>query len=569
MPYYETLVLVLAGVLGVIAVALTVVVTLYHRMRREQMTGVMPAQPEVDITSTPRGARLMNTTEKPQDALGWASSEPSAASDDLTEEFEKQQVAVLGRQKTILVADDDPVVLFALTRRLQQMGYQVMRSPDAAHALLGVMKVLPDLVILDINMPSGNGLAVCEMITCDQRCAHIPVIVHTAFSDDAVIKRCEQLGAHLVEKSPRSWTDIKAMVEKLLGDSASSASHPEETVAESDVYSAPSASDEGQMQTSEQATPAAESAAASTEAAAHSGRRLVLCFESPAGQLDKVEHQLHAIGIEVMKTSDLEEGFWTCFTEKPSAIIVQIADNKKGLIALLTRIAQHPVTRLTPVMVINENDLLTASDLPSGGKIKILKSPVDCEDLLCELEAYFPSFHHDDLTSPAKAATPVAKSGKAASAATSQPAATADATPMLTILCVDDDPVVARSIANRLQPYPIKLRWANNGTQGYMLAVTEKPDLVLLDLKMPNGEGNYVLTKIKENPQTEHIPVIVLTVETHKGVRRQMFAIGADAYLNKPIQWPELFAEMGRCVRLPKQLLHDYKLKDQLSLAEL
>jgi hypothetical protein len=48
-----------------------------------------------------------------------------------------------------------------------------------------------------------------------------------------------------------------------------------------------------------------------------------------------------------------------------------------------------------------------------------------------------------------------------------------------------------------------------------------------------------------------------------------MFSIGADAYLNKPIQWPELFAEMSRCVRLPKQLMQDYKLKDELTLAEL
>jgi CheY-like chemotaxis protein len=88
-------------------------------------------------------------------------------------------------------------------------------------------------------------------------------------------------------------------------------------------------------------------------------------------------------------------------------------------------------------------------------------------------------------------------------------------------------------------------------------------------MKMPNGEGNYVLTKIKDNPLTKSIPVIVLTVETNKGVRRQMFAIGADAYMNKPIQWPELFAEIGRCVRLPNQLLQDYKLDDRLTLAEL
>ena len=93
--------------------------------------------------------------------------------------------------------------------------------------------------------------------------------------------------------------------------------------------------------------------------------------------------------------------------------------------------------------------------------------------------------------------------------------------------------------------------------------------MILLDLKMPNGQGNYILGKLKDNARTKHIPVIVLTMETLAGVRRQMFSIGADAYMSKPIRWPELFTEMGRCVRLPKQLLLDYHIPEQLTLSEL
>ena len=139
----------------------------------------------------------------------------------------------------------------------------------------------------------------------------------------------------------------------------------------------------------------------------------------------------------------------------------------------------------------------------------------------------------------------------------------------LTVLCIDDDPVVARSIAIRLQPYGIKVKGADNGTQGYLLGVTAQPDLILLDLKMPNGQGNYVLGKLKDNPRTKDIPVIILTMDTTAGVRRQMLSLGADAFLTKPVDWHEMFAEMGRCIKLPKQLLIDYHLPEQLTLSQL
>ena len=58
-------------------------------------------------------------------------------------------------------------------------------------------------------------------------------------------------------------------------------------------------------------------------------------------------------------------------------------------------------------------------------------------------------------------------------------------------------------------------------------------------------------------------------METLAGVRRHVFSIGADAFLSKPIRWPELFTEMERCVHLPKELLRDYKIPEQLTLAEI
>lgn len=118
--------------------------------------------------------------------------------------------------KTVLIADDDHELTQALALRLRPLGFSVMRSPDASHALIGAMKILPDLIILDVDMPNGNGLAVCEMLTGDVRFNSIPVIIHTGYSDQSTIDRCTQLGAFYIHKCPGSPATIAEVARRFL-----------------------------------------------------------------------------------------------------------------------------------------------------------------------------------------------------------------------------------------------------------------------------------------------------------------------------------------------------------------
>ena len=137
------------------------------------------------------------------------------------------------------------------------------------------------------------------------------------------------------------------------------------------------------------------------------------------------------------------------------------------------------------------------------------------------------------------------------------------------ILVVDDDRLNVRILSNILKSEGYTLADADSGERALEVYESFHPDLVLLDLKMPNGQGNYVLGKLKDNPRTKDIPIIILTMDTTAGVRRQMLSLGADAFLTKPVNWPDMFAEMGRCIKLPKQLLIDYHLPEQLTLSQL
>ncbi len=548
--------LIVGAAFCVIAVFLLTVPAIFNYFRHwrenRRISSIMETakRPSTLSAATPQAVQLVNVEAADGNALDWPADDDSA---ELQGPPGVEEGAVLGREKTILIADDDPVVAAVLSRRLQHLGFQVLRSPDAAYALMGAMKIHPDLVILDVDMPSGNGLAVCEMMAYDQECASIPVIVHSVFANKDVKQRCRKLGAYYVNKSARSWDEIKALVETLIGENKPA---PPQSTEEQ-----PSPVTKQSSQTARLARKAPES-----------GRPHVLCIESPKDRLEMVERQLSALGMAVTRTSDWEEDFGTCFTVKPQVVVIYSAPGKDDLLTLLHRLAKHPATRKLPLLLIDEGNAVAADELPPTANIKILKYPMDGEELLNELESCLPMFGRQKGNFLKYKARPAAKGGRKKTrpgVAAGQPSEAAPPQDSLTILCIDDDPVVVRSIAIRLQPYGIKVKGADNGTQGYLLGVTAQPNLVLLDLKMPNGEGNYVLGKLKDNPRTKDIPVIILTMDKTAGMQRELLALGADAFLTKPMNWPELFAAMGRCIKLPKQLLSDYHLPEQLTLTQI
>jgi CheY-like chemotaxis protein len=264
------------------------------------------------------------------------------------------------QEKTLLIADDDCDLVQMLVLRCEQLGLRVFRSPDAMHALLGAHRVQPDLVILDVNMPGGNGLSVCEMMAGDPTLAKIPVIVMTGDANEEIPRRCQALHAQFLQKGPGLWERLEALIRKSLG--------------------------------------------------------------------------------------------------MPPAV-------------------------------------------------------------------------------PPKAAT-----------STLAPAPEAKQQPR--ILCIDDDPEISKILKLRLEPYGVDVLRAFKGMQGYWTALDMRPDLIILDMVMPDGGGNYILGRLRAHPLTEKTPVVMLTGVNTPGTRRQMFGLGVDAYLTKPLDFNALIEHVGQYVTL-------------------
>ncbi len=90
----------------------------------------------------------------------------------------------------------------------------------------------------------------------------------------------------------------------------------------------------------------------------------------------------------------------------------------------------------------------------------------------------------------------------------------------------------------------LKLISATEGTSGVALAKRVVPDLILLDLHLPDLHGHEILRQLKADTRTTHIPVMVLTADASPDERRRSLAAGAASYLTKPIEIPQFLAEV-------------------------
>ncbi len=105
------------------------------------------------------------------------------------------------------------------------------------------------------------------------------------------------------------------------------------------------------------------------------------------------------------------------------------------------------------------------------------------------------------------------------------------------VLCVEDSAANFQLIQAILADRPgTNLTWADNGSKGLELAREQPPELVLLDLDLPDMHGSEVLSKLREVPATAETPVIVISADATPSQIERMLAAGARDYITKPFE---------------------------------
>jgi DNA-binding response OmpR family regulator len=286
----------------------------------------------------------------------------------------------------VLIADDDEQLVEVLTRRCEQLGLNVVIAYDGQAAVNAIDLREPDLVILDVSMPHGSGLDVCEMIARDEMARQISVIILTGRQDEETIRRCHNLLAYYVQKCTNVWSRIEPLIGELLN-----------------LTSSPDFSKESMIE----------------------------------------------CGSPAVANRDFSS--------------LQVSSE-----------------RIAPDRQCSEG-----------------KAPL---------------------------------------------AAAEDGRPW--VLCVDDDPEFSFMLKLRLEEHGVNVLRAFEGSEGYQYALIGRARVVVLDYEMAGGNGEYTLRRLKENPLTAHIPVIVLTGLHDKALERRMYSLGAIRFFSKPMVWPQLWEEL-------------------------
>ncbi|HEY1013349.1 MAG TPA: response regulator, partial [Herpetosiphonaceae bacterium] len=122
--------------------------------------------------------------------------------------------------------------------------------------------------------------------------------------------------------------------------------------------------------------------------------------------------------------------------------------------------------------------------------------------------------------------------------------------PPATVVVIEDTPSNVRLLEQVFASLPeIMLYTAPTGMGGLALVQQHQPALIVLDLHLPDVDGDVVVERLKAAPATSQIPIVILSADATPGQRERLLALGASAYLTKPLATDELLQTASHLLR--------------------
>lgn len=133
------------------------------------------------------------------------------------------------------------------------------------------------------------------------------------------------------------------------------------------------------------------------------------------------------------------------------------------------------------------------------------------------------------------------------------------------ILVVDDQPINIRLLQRKLERHNLEVLVAKNGPECLDVVKEVIPDLILLDVMMPEMDGIETCRRLKQNPETESIPIIFVTAKSSKEGKIEGLGVGAIDYITKPIDLDETIARVHTQLRFQQIYRENIELQERLS----
>jgi CheY-like chemotaxis protein len=260
----------------------------------------------------------------------------------------------------MLVADDDPSVLRALSDRCARMGFDVETASNGIQAALKAGRGKPDILLIDVNMPEVDGLSACAYLLDPVKDA-LNVIVMSGSRNPDTIERCEGLGARYVRKGSTFWINLESALTEIFPDMADRIREPPGHSMVSEVREQP--------------------------------RVLLVDDDNDVNRF--LHSRLEKRGVELLFASDAPRGFRIACRDEPNIILTDYFMPNGDAQYLLTRLRTTAATARIPVIVLtgrqlSEETVQTLKREIRGhpGAALVLKKSSDTRELFAAMEKF-------------------------------------------------------------------------------------------------------------------------------------------------------------------------------------
>lgn len=439
----------------------------------------------------------------------------------------------------VLVVDDHRANLELLDEILSSAGYSVETCLDGESALQAIARQPPDTIVLDVMMPRLDGFEVCQRLKAAPATRFIPVVMLTALSEVAARVRGLEVGADDFLSKPVQRDELLIRVRALVRVRRL---REELDSAESLILTL--------VHALEQRAPGE---------AGHSERVAVLALASAA-----------ALGLPAREREDIARGARLHDLGK-----LLLPDDAHGAADAGHRHAELGERMLRPLrsvtgcldIVRHHHERRDGSGCPDGLRGDALRPAVE----LVALANAYDDLCHDAGLTPAQAAAALRAQAQAGAfrgdlvETLLSAGVTALAGPPETwrelvpapearrsgrVLICDDTPANLELLQHQLEQDGHEVV-ALAEPEAVLPAIFERdPDLVILDVRMPGLDGFTLCDWIKSNPETQLLPVILVTARTEQHDRVRRSQVGADDILALPLNRPEFLARVRSLLRL-------------------
>lgn len=261
---------------------------------------------------------------------------------------------------TMLIVDDDPLVLRAITDRCTWMGFFVITAANGLQALIKAGEHRPDVLVIDLHLPEVDGLSVLAYLSEAAKKAPHVVVISGRVSEET-IELCNGLDATCISKGYRFWNEFEACLASI---------YPER---EADI----------------------EQSARKFAEVVVKPRPRVLLVDDDASVKKMFFHRFDKLGTDLLHAADATRGFWRARREHPTVIVADFCMPKGDAIYLLKKLRSDPETCSIPVIVQSGRNLSRSikrklqEDIDGQpGAARILRKTFDGAELLETLQRF-------------------------------------------------------------------------------------------------------------------------------------------------------------------------------------